>query len=338
MRFGFTAWSVAALLAASAAIPARAEEPVTLKFGFPAPVTSYVNTEGMTPWLEQVEKASGGTLKIKLFAGPTLGTFRDIYERTLSGVSQISFGVFGPLASQFPRTQVTGLPFLSDNTKISSVALWRLYAKGLLKPEYDKVKVLALFNFPSSTLNTTKPVKTIDDVKGMKIAVSSRTLGEVAAALGGSPVTLTPTELYQGMSRGVVDAVFVAWTAVKTFKLDEVTQYHLEAPVGEAPAYVFMHKATYDGLPAKAKEAIDKLSGESFSERLGANNQAADDEEAKVVAAKPDQEVSRISQAQVSVWKARLKPVIDQWIKTTPDGAKVYSAYEDELKRITAAK
>jgi len=338
MRYELAALTVVASLAAAAAIPARGEEPITLKFGFPAPVTSYVNTEGMTPWLEQVEKASGGTLQIKLFAGPTLGTFRDIYERTLNGVSQISFGVFGPLANQFPRTQVTGLPFLSDNTKTSSVALWRLYAKGLLKPELDKVKVLALFNFPSSTLNTTKPVKSVEDLKGMKIAVSSRTLGEVAAALGASPVTLTPTELYQGMSRGVVDAVFVAWTAVKTFKLDEVTKDHLEVPVGEAPAYVFMNAATYASLPAKAKQAIDKLSGESFSERLGANNQAADDEESKLVATKPGHEVSRISDAQYAIWKTRIQPVVDEWIKTTPDGAKVYSAYQDELKRVTAAK
>jgi len=337
MRDGFAACGVAALLAIAAPMLAHAEDPVTLKFGFPAPVTSYVNTEGMTPWLEQVEKASGGTLQIKLFAGPTLGTFRDIYERTLSGVSQISFGVFGPLASQFPRTQVTGLPFLSDNAKASSVALWRLYAMGLLKPEFDKVKVLALFNFPSSTLNTAKPVKTLEDLKGMKVAVSSRVLGDVAAALGASPVTLTPTELYQGMSRGVVDGVFVAWTAVKTFKLDEVTKYHVEVPLGEAPAYVFMNQATYAGLPANAKAAIDKFSGEAFSEKLGANNQAADDEESKAVAAKPGHEVGPISDAQYVVWKARIKPVIDEWIKTTPDGAKVFGAYEDELKKIKAA-
>jgi TRAP-type C4-dicarboxylate transport system substrate-binding protein len=337
MRGRLVICGVALLLAAGRPGLARADEAVTLKFGFPAPVTSYVNTEGMTPWLEQVEKASEGTLTIKLFAGPTLGTFRDIYERTLNGVSQISFGVFGPLASQFPRTQVSDLPFLSNNTKASSVALWRLYARGLLAPEFDKVKVLALFNFPSSTLHTTKPVKTLEDMAGLKVAVSSRTLGDVAAALGGSPVTLTPTELYQGMSRGVVDGIFVAWTAVKTFKLDEVTKYHVEVPLGEAPAYVFMNKATYASLPAKAKQAIDKFSGEAFSEKLGANNQAADDEESKTVAKASGQTVGPISEAQYAIWKARIKPVVDEWVKHTPDGAKVLDAYGDELKKIKVA-
>ena len=175
MNFAIAARSLALALTLAAPSLAGAAEPVTLKFGFPAPVSSYVNTEGMSPWIDEVEKASGGTLKIKLFAGPTLGTFRDIYDRTLNGVSEISFGVFGPLASQFPRTQVSDLPFESNNTEQSSVALWRLYAKGVLAPEYDKVKVLALFNFPSSDLHTNKQIETIADLKGQKYAVSSRT-------------------------------------------------------------------------------------------------------------------------------------------------------------------
>ena len=80
-----------------------------------------------------------------------------------------------------------------------------------------------------------------------------------------------------------------------------------------------------------------KLSGEAFSQKLGANNQMADDEESKLVAAKPGHEVGPISDAQYAVWKARIKPVVDEWIKHTPDGAKVFSAYEDELKKIKAA-
>ncbi len=332
MKIAFAISTLAVLAIAAAPSRARADEPVTLKFGFPAPVGSYVNTEGMTPWINEVEKASGGTLQIKLFAGPTLGTFRDIYDRTLAGVSQISFGVFGPYAGQFPRTQVADLPFLSDDAKISSAALWRLYAKGVLGPEFDKVKVLALFNFPNSALHTNKPIKTIDDIKGLKLAVSSRVLGNVAAALGASPVTLTPTEIYQGLSRGVADGAIIAWTAVKTFKLDEVTKDHLDVPLGEAPAFVFMNKIAYASLPAKARAAIDQHSGESFSAKLGANNEAADEAEGKDVAAKPGQSVEPLAAAQRAAWNARIEPVIDDWAKHTPDGAKVLAAYRQEIK------
>jgi TRAP-type C4-dicarboxylate transport system substrate-binding protein len=331
MKKAFALPALAALIAALPAL-ARADAPVQLKFGFPAPVSSFVNTDGITPWINDVEKASDGTLEIKLFAGPTLGTFRDIYDRTLANVAQISFGVFGTLASQFPRTQVSDLPFLSDDTRQSSVALWRLYAKGLLNPEYDKIKVLALFTFPGSILNSNKPIKTIDEVKGMKLAVSSRTLGEIAVLLGGSPVTLTPTELYQGMSRGVVDGILVGWTAVKTFRLDEVTKDHLQLPLGEAPAFVFMNKSAYASLPPKAKAAIDKYSGEAFSDRMGLADENANRAEAKLVASKPSQSVAKLSAEQIPIWEKRIHPVIDEWVKNAPDGAKLLEAYREALK------
>ncbi len=340
MNTGFAIRALAVALTISAAISAptaaSAATQVNLKFAFPAPFNSYVNIQGMGPWIKRVEKASDGTLKIKLFAGTTLANGRDVYDRTLNNVAQLSFGIFGPFASQFPRTQVADLPFLSDNAAISSVALWRLYATGLLAPEYKNVKVLALFNFPSAALNTNKPVKTLEDVKGMKLVVSSRPSAEMAAALGASPVTLTPPETYQGLSRGLAEGSIISWTAVKTFRLAEVTKDHLEAPLGEAPAFVFMNKSAYASLPPKAKAAIDKYSGQSFSKILGTNNQAASDGESKKVAAEPGHSVTKLSAAQYAIWQARIEPVIDAWVKHAPDGAKVLAGYRAEIKKAAA--
>jgi TRAP-type C4-dicarboxylate transport system substrate-binding protein len=336
MSKGICSGLVALALVCVAPALARADAPLILKFAFPAPVSSYVNTEGMTPWIHKVETASDGTLEIKLFAGPTLASTRNVYERTLTGVAQLSFGIFGPFAAQFPRTQVADLPFISTSTTESSVALWRVFAKGLLAPEYDKIKVLALFNFPSALLSTNKPIKTMDDLKGMKLAVASRVHAELVSTLGGTPVTLTPPEHYEAMSRGVVDGIVVAWTAVRTFRLPEVTKDHLEAPLGEAPAFVFMNKATYASLPAKAKAAIDGLSGEAFSKTLGHNNEMAGVGESKVVAAMAGHHVSKLSAAEYKLWKARIQPIIADWAKSTPNGAKILAAYENELKKIGA--
>jgi TRAP-type transport system periplasmic protein len=289
----------------------------------------------MTPWISAVNKASNGTLKIELFAGPTLGTERNMYERTLSGVAQVAYSTFGPLASLFPRTQVADLPFVSANARVSSVALWRLYAHGVLGHEFDKVKMLALFNYPTALLHTNKPVKTLADIQGMKLAVSSRTAAEVVAALGAAPVTLTPPETYQGLSRGLAEGSIISWTAIKTFKLDQVVKYHVDAPLGEAPAFVFMNKASYAALPPAAKHAIDQNSGEAFSAKLGANNQAAAEGEAKKVAAEAGHSVTALSPAQRKLWETRIRSVIEAWVKHTPDGDKVLGAYRDEIKKLS---
>jgi TRAP-type C4-dicarboxylate transport system substrate-binding protein len=336
MKMAFAAVCLA--LAAAIAAPARAlaAEPVVLKFGFYPPVTSYVNTEGLTPWIDKVDSASRGTIEIKLFAGPTLGSERNMYDRTLADVAQIGYSTLGPLASQFPRTQVSGLPLLSSDTGISAVALWRLYQEGLLGHEFDKVKVLALFNFPTAYLHTNKTIRTLDDLKGLKLAVSSRVSADVMVALGASPVTLAPTEFYESLQRGVVDGAVVSWTAVKTFKLDEVTKYHLEVPLGEAPVFVFMNKSAYAGLPSEAKHAIDEYSGEAFSKTLGANNEAQGRAESKKVAGEPGHTVTRLSPDQYTLWQARIDPVVAAWAKQTPDGAKVFAAYREELKKLGA--
>jgi TRAP-type C4-dicarboxylate transport system substrate-binding protein len=68
-------------IALAAALPAPdvayAADPVQLKFGFPVPPMSFVNRRGVTPWIKDLEAAAQGTLEIKLFAGPTLGTVRN---------------------------------------------------------------------------------------------------------------------------------------------------------------------------------------------------------------------------------------------------------------------
>lgn len=327
---------VAAVAAASAS--ARAADPVILKFGFPAPVDSALNTDGITPWINAVETAAGGAIKIELFAGSTLGDFSNIYERTLDNVAQISFGAFGTIVGPFPRTQVSNLPFLSDNTEQSSVALWRLYEKGLLDPEYGKVKALALFTFPGLEMNTNKPILTIDDVKGLRLAVPSRTVGDIAVALGAAPNFLTPSDFYLSVKRGLVDGVVVGWPAIKTFRLAEVTNHHLELPLGEAPSFVFMNKSAFAALPAEAKAALDKFSGETFSLRMGTVNETAAEGEAKEVAAAAGQSVTTLSADETKRWRARVQPIADAWAARTPNGKEVLAAYEGTLETIRGVR
>lgn len=328
--------ALAVVLAVTSASFAGANEPVTLRFAFSPPATSYLNVQGMAPWMEKVEKAAGGTIRIKLFPGYTLATSRNVYERTLADVSQISFGVFGQLPSQFPLVEVGNLPFLSTNTKYSSAALWRVYAKGLFAPEFGKVKVLALFNFNNSALNTNKPITSVNDITGMKLAVSSRLFADLAKALGAAPVTLAVPVIYEAMNRGLVDGVVTSLLAAHTFKIDEVTKDHLLAPLGQAPAYVFMNKTAYAALPAQAKQAIDKYSGEAFSERLGAVNEAAEIRVKNKLAKSSGHTINRLSPKQYAIWKARIQPVIDSWVQRTPGGAKVLATYREEIKSLRA--
>ncbi len=154
MRTGTIAGAMVAGFVATSAMA----EPVTIKYAFPAPPKSLVNLWGLTPWAKDVEKASEGTLKVKIFTGPVLANFRNVYDRTIKGVADASFGIHAPIGGQFKKTSVGSLPFETQNTLELALALWRLYDKGVIADEYAKIKVLALFGFPHSLIHTRKPI------------------------------------------------------------------------------------------------------------------------------------------------------------------------------------
>ena len=314
---------------------------VTLKFGFPAPAVSYVNTEGMTPWINDVEKASDGTLKIQLIAGPTLGTFDNIYERTVANVAQISFGTFGAYASVFVRTQVSDLPFLNDDTRRSSVALWRLYAKGLTASDFDQVKLFGLTAWPGAEVQTkAKKVMTLEDMKGLKLRAQGKWQAATVTAFGATPVSVPVDEVYQALDRGVIDGTWSSLVLTGQFRVDEIAHYFLEAPLNGGGGMLIMKKEAFDALPAAAKAAMEKHSGEAMSRALGKSN---DGEVVRVRAqlaalaaqGKIDKPYA-LSPEEFARWKKAAEPVADAWAKAVPNGPAILAAFRAETAALTA--
>jgi TRAP-type transport system periplasmic protein len=322
--------------ASASSTTASAAEPVTLKLAFPAPLSDPNYAGGVGPWIEEVQQASGGELKIQVF-GPPMANFGNVYDRLLNNVAQVAFGTFGPLASQYPRTQVATLPFITEDTALLSKALWQLYVSGPLNREFEHVKLLALFSFAGSALSTNEQITSLANVKGMKVAVAGRALADVITALGATPVTLTPTEFYQGIQRGTVRGAGISMGAVELFKIDEVTTHHLLVPLGSGPGFVMMNKAAYAALPAKLQKIIDQHSGRSLSEKMGAANASFQQQAIDHMKAKSGQHVNELSAAELAIWEARIEPVVQSWVKGTPDGAAVLAAVRTELKRLHTA-
>jgi TRAP-type C4-dicarboxylate transport system substrate-binding protein len=246
----------------------------------------------------------------------------------------MAFGTFGELTGQFEKTSVTQLPSVSKEYIPTSLALWHLYEKGIIADEFAKVKPLALFTFPGDGLHSAKPIKSAEDMRGLKIAVSSRIQSEAYTAAGAAPVTMIPSEVYTAVSRGLVDAVSIGWPAVYTFKLNEVTKYHLGLATGVSPGYVFANKDAIAKLPEKARVAIERLSGEAFARRMGTASFNAD-RETREALKKEGHTLNEMSPADAQNWTRLLAPITDAWVKGTPDGARVLAAYRAEVAKAT---
>jgi TRAP-type C4-dicarboxylate transport system substrate-binding protein len=317
---------VAALMAAGMALPAAAE-PIILKLNSPAPPRSYLHSGVFEPWAQALEQASDGTLKIQMFYGGTLGNFAVTYDRVIDGVADIGFILTAFAGGKFKQQDVAALPFETKDANEAAAALWKIYEKGLTSAEFEQVKLLGIWTFPNSALHTKEPLRTIDEVKGKKLVTTSAIAAKVATHLGATPVTFRPDEAYQAISRGITDGCIMPFTGMETFKIHEVAKYHLDAALGGDAAILFMNKQRYDGLPAKAKEALDKNSYLSLSQRLGAKTTA---EWSRARDGVKDT-VSVLSADQEKIWKGALEPMAKEFVSSTPEGAKVLEAFRAEV-------
>ena len=318
------------LLGAAAAVliaaPVAAQT-VTLKLNSPAPPRSYLHSGVFGPWAKAVEADSGGTLKIELFYGGTLGGFPVTYDRVIDGVADIGFILTSMAGGKLKQQDVASLPYETDTSTEAAVALWNLFEKGVTAPEFSQVKPLGIWVFPNAALHSNKPVKTLDDVKGLKIIAGNLSAAKIATALGGTPVTFRPDQAYQAVSRGTVDAVLMPFTGMAVFKVNEVTKFHLDEALGSDSALFFMNKQKYASLPAKAKAAIDKHSYITLARKLG---QKTTEEWLRTRNIVKDS-ITKLSDAERQRWHQALAPVAKEWAQATPGGDKVLQAFRAEV-------
>jgi TRAP-type C4-dicarboxylate transport system substrate-binding protein len=180
---------------------------------------------------------------------------------------------------RFPLTEVFELPFMVPSATATSRAMWKTFEKfPEFQKEYDKVKVLALFCHPGGDFHTTKkPIKSIEDFKGLKIRTANPFVTDALKSFGAVPVTAPVTETYTVLERGVVDGTVVPWEGLGIFKLDDLTKFATKLSFYTMTMMVVMNKAKWDSLPQDVKDVIDRSSGMAMSLACGNAYDAAEE-------------------------------------------------------------
>jgi TRAP-type C4-dicarboxylate transport system substrate-binding protein len=322
-----------AAIAISLLVTPALAETVTLKFNSPAPPPSFLHNNVFRPWIKNVEEASKGTLKIQLFVGGTLGNFNVNYDRVVDGVADIGFILTSLTGGKFKKLDVAELPFQSKNSVEAAHSLWNIYSKGLVDDEFDKVKALAIWTFPNAALHTKTKITSLEDLKGMRLATSNVATSKIVELLGGVPVTFSPADTYEVISRGTAAGTLMPFTGMKIFKVSEVTSHHLDEPLGAATALMFINKRKYDSLPPEAKAALDKYSYLPLSEITG---KAVDVDWAQARAG-VDKGTNVLSPQEEQKWQQITQPVVDEWALNAPQGVAVLKAFQDGIKNYRSA-
>lgn len=239
-------------------------KPITLKFADFFPPTHPASVNMLQVWAKKVEEATKGLVKVDYYPAGTLLKSGDIYEGVSSGIADIGHDVSGYYIGRLPvlnAMYVGGIQYKGPKT---SCYVARDLINELKPKELQDTQLMFLYGVSPGVLMTTKPVRTMEDMKGLQIRASGANVDTIKA-LGGIPVGITIAESYDAMSKGVVDGAILPTEPLKAFKLGEVTKYVTQADMLYNTVHIItMNKDVWNSFPKDIQDAINKVNEEVF--------------------------------------------------------------------------
>jgi TRAP-type C4-dicarboxylate transport system substrate-binding protein len=316
---------VAAVLAATTQLAASQETRLILTSLSPA---GSPNSIFFNAWAQRVSQASRGTLRIEVRDGATLANFSNSYDRTIDDIVQIGWVQHAFVAGRFPLSEVSNLPFLTDESVDCSVALWRLYKSGLLDAEYNEIVPIWFGCLGQTGLHFARPTRSNDDLAGLKLRVAGKVPSQLVERMGGTPISMAAENMYESLQRGTIDGAVTSWAAFEPYKLHEVAFYHVEVPLGSAPSMFFMSRRKLASLPPAARSALEENGGEQQTRAFGVHiaNQAA---RARQPAASSDKHtIVALGAEQLKLWESKIAPIRADWARERAGGDRVIEAFQ----------
>jgi len=323
MRIGTAA--LAAMVIGLASGASAQDKTVELKVSHWVP-PSHPLQKAIEDWGSSIEKASGGTIKYKVFPAQQLGKAFDHYDMARDGIADLTLINPGYQPGRFPVIGAGELPFLLADAKGGSQAIDAWYRKYAAAEMKDVKFCLAFVHDPGSFHSRTRKIVMPDDIKGMKIRPAAATIANFVTMLGGTNVNASAPEVREVIERGVADAATLPWGSIPLFGIDKVTKYHMEYPLYTTTLAFVFNKATYGAMSPAQKKVIDDHCTNEWALRIAAP--WADFEHGGIakIKAEPGHEVYAPTPDQVAAWRKAAEPLEKQWadgvrkVGGNPDG------------------
>lgn len=288
-------------------------KPIELSFSTLFPPTHYVVEEQHASWIQEVEEATGGRVKITLYPGNTLLGPAECYAGVVSGTADIGNSVFDYTRGRFPLMRAFELPGIYfGSSTVTGLIAWEGYKK--FKPaELSDVKVMYIYSCGPGHLYTKKLVRSLEDLKGMTVRASGP-MAEIIEALGATPIAMSQPEVYEALSKGVVDANISPPEVLLGFKQAEVTNYiTIVPPIYNSIHFVVMNLDTWNSLPEEVQKAFDKVNDE-FPLKAGRVWDAHQKEAMDYGVQEEGMQIIRLSPEEAARWLERVKPIQEAWV------------------------
>ncbi len=277
---------------------------------FPA---SHGQCQAGMDWAKEIEKRTDGKVKITVFPGGTLTAANQCFDGVVKGISDIGMSCFAYSRGRFPVMEAVDLPLGYPDGLVATRVANEFYKKT--KPEeLSGVKVLYIHAHGPGLLHTKTPVKTLDDMKKMKIR-STGLSAKVVEALGGVPVAMPQGSTYESLQKGVVEGTFGPMEVLKGWRQAEVIKHTTDCSVvGYTTAmFVVMNLDKWNALPADIQKILSDVSDEWIDVHGKTWNEV--DLNGREYTLGLKNTIIELSQEENARWKNAISPVIEDYQK-----------------------
>jgi len=254
---------------------------ITLKVHHFLGPQSIQHTTMMGDWCKNIARDSKDRLKCDIFPAMQLGgTPVQLYEQARDGVIDVAW-TLQAYTPKLAKLEVFELPFMMTNAEATSKAYWE-YVQTMAPDEFKETQLIALqVHGPGAIHTVDKAVKSVADMKGLKMRAPTRQVTKLMGALGAIPVGMPLPGIPDALSKGTINGAVIPWEVVPAVKVNELTKFHAEFDPAGGCLYtttfvMAMNKAKYNSLPADLKKIIDNNSGLETSGWLGKVQQEGD--------------------------------------------------------------
>jgi TRAP-type C4-dicarboxylate transport system substrate-binding protein len=342
-RRKFLALAGAAVTAPAVLRTSRANaQEVTLRMHHFLPPVSNGHAKFLKPWADKVVADSNGRIKIDIFPSMQLGgTPPQLFDQARDGVVDLVWTLPGSTPGRFTGVEAFELPFVANKKGVVNSLALSEYAEANLAQEFREVKPICVWAHDHGLIHANKQVKTMEDLKGLKLRFPTRLAGEALRALGANAIGMPVPQVPESLAQRVIDGAVVPWEVVPALKLHELVKYHTEIP-GSPTLYtatfiLAMNRAKYEAMPADLKAIIDKNSGAVAAAMAG---KMWDDQAvvvSEMVRKRSGNTIIVLDEAEAARWRKATEPVIEGWLKTAKDkgldGEKLLAAARAALSK-----
>ena len=245
------------------------------KWDLPAayPATNF-HTENLVQFANDIDKASGGKLKITVHANASLFKAPEIKRAVQGGQAQIGEILLVNFQNEWPIYGADGLPFLA-NSYDEAVKLWKVQ-KPLLEKKLGEQGMMVLYAvpWPPQGIYSKKPLGSAADLKGVKWRAYSPATARIAELVGAQPVTVQAAEVAQAFATGVTESMMSSGSTGADSKLYEHVKYWYDTQAWLPKNAVIVNKAAFDALDAPTQQAVKQAAADAEVRGLAASKKA----------------------------------------------------------------